>query len=239
LGLERDRIIEARGIRKVFRSGSEELEVLKQVDLEVGRGELLAIMGVSGVGKSTLLHILGTLDRPTAGQLSIAGVDVLGLGDDDLAHFRNQHIGFVFQFHHLLPEFTALENVMLPALVAAEPEERIREEATALLQSVGLGKRLSHRPGELSGGERQRVAVVRALIRKPLVVLADEPSGNLDAAASQNLHELIHELSRAHSQAFVVMTHDRVLAESMDRLGHLEWGALRMEPASRRNGSQP
>lgn len=239
MGLERDVILQARGIRKVFRSGSEELEVLKQVDLEVERGELLAIMGVSGVGKSTLLHILGTLDRPTAGQLSIAGADVLDLGDDDLARFRNQHIGFVFQFHHLLPEFTALENVMLPALVAAEPEERIREEGVALLQSVGLGKRLYHRPGELSGGERQRVAVVRALIRKPLVVLADEPSGNLDAASSQNLHELIRQLSRAHSQAFVVMTHDRVLAESMDRLGHLEWGVLRMEIASRGDGSQP
>ena len=238
MGLERDIIIEAQGIRKVFRSGSEELEVLRQVDLEVGRGELLAIMGVSGVGKSTLLHILGTLDRPTAGQLSIAGVDVFGLSDDDLARFRNRHIGFVFQFHHLLPEFTALENVMLPALVAAEPEECIREEAAALLHSVGLGKRLYHRPGELSGGERQRVAVVRALIRKPLVVLADEPSGNLDVASSQNLHELIRELSRAHSQAFVVMTHDRVLAESMDRLGHLEWGALRMESLSRGNGNQ-
>ena len=238
MGLERDIILEARGIRKVFRTGSEELEVLKQVDLEVERGELLAIMGVSGVGKSTLLHILGTLDRPTAGELSIAGVDVFRLSDDDLAHFRNQHIGFVFQFHHLLPEFTALENVMLPALVAAAPEEHIREEAAALLQSVGLGQRLYHRPGELSGGERQRVAVVRALIRKPLVVLADEPSGNLDAASSQNLHELIRQLSREHSQAFVVMTHDRVLAESMDRLGHLEWGVLRMEAASRRNGGQ-
>ena len=232
-------ILQARGIRKVFRSGSEELEVLRQVDLEVGRGELLAIMGVSGVGKSTLLHILGTLDQPTTGQLSIAGVDVFGLSDDELARFRNLHIGFVFQFHHLLPEFTALENVMLPALVAAEPEERIREEAAALLQSVGLGKRLYHRPGELSGGERQRVAVVRALIRKPLVVLADEPSGNLDAASSQNLPELIRELSRTHGQAFVVMTHDRVLAESMDRLGHLEWGALRMEPTSGGNRSQP
>jgi len=201
----------------------------------VGRGELLAIMGVSGVGKSTLLHILGTLDRPTAGQLSIAGAEVLDLGDDELARFRNQHIGFVFQFHHLLPEFTALENVMLPALVADQPEEHIREEAGALLQSVGLGRRLHHRPGELSGGERQRVAVARALIRKPLVVLADEPSGNLDAAASQNLHELIRQLSREHRQAFVVMTHDRVLAESMDRLGHLEWGVLRME----RNGNPP
>ncbi len=238
MGLERDTILEARGIRKVFRSGSEELEVLRQVDLEVVRGELLAIMGVSGVGKSTLLHILGTLDRPTAGQLSIAGVEVARLGDDDLARFRNQHVGFVFQFHHLLPEFTALENVMLPALVADQPEESVRDEAVSLLQSVGLGKRLYHRPGELSGGERQRVAVVRALIRKPLVVLADEPSGNLDAASSQNLHELIRQLSREHQQAFVVMTHDRVLAESMDRLGHLEWGALRMEAISRRNGSQ-
>jgi lipoprotein-releasing system ATP-binding protein len=239
LGLERDTILEARGIRKVFRTGSEELEVLRQVDLEVERGELLAIMGVSGVGKSTLLHILGTLDRPTAGQLTIAGVEVLGMGDDELARFRNQHLGFVFQFHHLLPEFTALENVMLPALVAAQPEEAVRGEALALLESVGLGRRLHHRPGELSGGERQRVAVARALIRKPLVVLADEPSGNLDAAASQHLHELIRQLSRGHRQAFVVMTHDRDLAESMDRLGHLEWGVLRMEAAASGNGSQP
>lgn len=239
MGLERDTILEASGIRKVFRTGSEELEVLKQVDLRVARGELLAIMGVSGVGKSTLLHILGTLDRPTAGQLSIAGVEVARLGDDELACFRNQHIGFVFQFHHLLPEFTALENVMLPALVAGQTEAAVRDEAAGLLQSVGLGKRLYHRPGELSGGERQRVAVVRALIRKPLVVLADEPSGNLDAASSQNLHELIRQLSREHGQAFVVMTHDRVLAESMDRLGHLEWGVLRMEAAARDKGGAP
>ena len=239
MGLERDIILHARGIRKLFKTGDEELEVLRQVDLEVERGELLAIMGVSGVGKSTLLHILGTLDRPTAGQLSVAGVEVLNLGDDDLAHFRNQHIGFVFQFHHLLPEFTALENVMLPGLVAGEAAEQVREEGKALLQSVGLSKRLHHRPGELSGGERQRVAVVRALIRRPLVVLADEPSGNLDAASSQHLHELIRELSRAYRQAFVVMTHDRALAESMDRLGHLEWGELRMESALPRKGDQP
>ncbi|MBM3278350.1 MAG: ABC transporter ATP-binding protein [Candidatus Handelsmanbacteria bacterium] len=225
-------MLEARGIRKVFRTGSEELEVLRQVDLEVAQGELLAIMGVSGVGKSTLLHILGTLDRPTAGQLRIAGTEVVRLGDDDLARFRNRHIGFVFQFHHLLPEFSALENAMLPALVAGQPAEAVRAEGVALLESVGLGKRLHHRPGEMSGGECQRVAVARALIRKPLVVLADEPSGNLDAATSQHLHEMIRQLSREHQQAFVIMTHDRVLAESMDRLGHLEWGMLRMEDGS-------
>jgi len=232
VGLKRDTILEARGIRKVFRTGSEELEVLRQVDLEVAQGELLAIMGVSGVGKSTLLHILGTLDRPTAGQLRIAGTEVVRLGDDDLARFRNRHIGFVFQFHHLLPEFSALENAMLPALVAGQPAEAVRAEGVALLESVGLGKRLHHRPGEMSGGECQRVAVARALIRKPLVVLADEPSGNLDAATSQHLHEMIRQLSREHQQAFVIMTHDRVLAESMDRLGHLEWGMLRMEDGS-------
>lgn len=232
MGLKRDTILEARGIRKVFRTGSEELEVLRQVDLEVAQGELLAIMGVSGVGKSTLLHILGTLDRPTAGQLRIAGTEVVRLGDDDLARFRNRHIGFVFQFHHLLPEFSALENAMLPALVAGQPAEAVRAEGVALLESVGLGKRLHHRPGEMSGGECQRVAVARALIRKPLVVLADEPSGNLDAATSQHLHEMIRQLSREHQQAFVIMTHDRVLAESMDRLGHLEWGMLRMEDGS-------
>jgi len=239
LGRERDIILQARNIRKLFRTGEEELEVLRQVDLEVARGEVLAIMGASGAGKSTLLHILGTLDRPTAGELLIDSVEVLRLADDELSRFRNRHIGFVFQFHHLLPEFTALENVLLPALMAGEPAGRAREAAIELLHSVGLERRLHHRPGELSGGERQRVAVVRALIRRPLVVLADEPSGNLDAASSEILHELIRSLSRAHQQAFVIMTHDRGLAESMDRLGHLEKGMLRLEEAPQGAGSRP
>lgn len=224
--LARDVVLQARAIGKVFRSGTEDLEVLRHVDLEVARGEVIAITGVSGVGKSTLLHILGTLDRPTSGELLIDGTDVLGLADQALAAFRNRHLGFVFQFHHLLPEFTALENVALPAMIAGVPAGRIETEAVELMHRVGLGARLHHRPGELSGGECQRVAVVRALIMRPLVVLADEPSGNLDEATSQNLHALIKDLSRTYLQAFVIMTHDRNLAESMDRMGHLEGGRL-------------
>ena len=223
---ERDIVLQARGIRKVFRSGEEELEVLVHVDLDVVRGESLAVMGASGVGKSTLLHIMGTLDRPTAGELAINAVDVLRLSDAELAAFRSRHIGFVFQFHHLLPEFSALENVLMPALIASR--SGLEAEAVDLLRAVGLENRLHHRPGELSGGECQRVALVRALMMKPGVVLADEPSGNLDTATSERLHGLIRELSRAHGQTFVVMTHDRGLAARMDRIGRLERGVLRL-----------
>jgi len=219
-------VLQARGLRKVFDTGGRELEVLRHVDLDVRQGELVSIMGPSGVGKSTLLHILGTLDRPTAGQLSIDSVDVLRLSEEELAGFRSRRIGFVFQFHHLLPEFTALENVMMPVMIAGEGGPKLEEDAVELLRCVGLEKRLHHRPGELSGGECQRVAVVRALIMRPLVVLADEPSGNLDEATSAVLHELIRSLSRTYDQAFVIMTHDRTLAESMDRTGHLEAGLL-------------
>lgn len=221
-----DIVLEARGIRQVFRTGEEELEVLRSVDLQIGRGEMVAIMGASGVGKSTLLHILGTLDRPTTGQLCINAVDVLGLRDDALADFRNKHIGFVFQFHHLLPEFSALENVMIPAMIAAKSLPSLKEEATELSRHVGLEGRLHHRPGELSGGECQRVSMVRALIMKPLLVLADEPSGNLDEASSDALHALIEDIARTYGQAFLVMTHDRTLASKMDRLGHIEAGTL-------------
>ena len=221
-----DIVLEARGLRKVFDTGSAGLEVLKGVDLAVRAGELVAIMGESGVGKSTLLHLLGTLDLPTAGQLRIADTDVLNLGDQALSRFRNRHIGFVFQFHYLLPEFTALENVLLPARVAGVDR---RQEALELMDAVGLAERLHHRPGALSGGECQRVAVVRALVTQPLVVLADEPSGNLDEATSASLHELLAGLARERGQAFVVMTHDRTLAQSMDRRGRIEAGVLHME----------
>ena len=221
-----DIVLEARGLRKVFDTGSAGLEVLKGVDLAVRAGELVAIMGESGVGKSTLLHLLGTLDLPTAGQLRIADTDVLNLGDKALSRFRNRHIGFVFQFHYLLPEFTALENVLLPARVAGVDR---RQEALELMDAVGLAERLHHRPGALSGGECQRVAVVRALVTQPLVVLADEPSGNLDEATSASLHELLAGLARERGQAFVVMTHDRQLAQSMDRRGRIEAGVLHME----------
>lgn len=221
-----DIILQACGLRKVFNTGGEGLEVLKGVDLAVRAGELVAVMGESGVGKSTLLHLLGTLDRPTAGQLQIAGTDVLNLGDQALSRFRNRHIGFVFQFHYLLPEFTALENVLLPARVAGIDR---RKEVLELMDFVGLADRLDHRPGSLSGGECQRVAMVRALVTQPLVVLADEPSGNLDERASESLHQLLAELARERGQAFVVMTHDRKLAQSMDRRGRIEAGVLQME----------
>lgn len=221
-----DIILEACGLRKVFNTGGAGLEVLKGVDLVVRAGELVAVMGESGVGKSTLLHLLGTLDLPTAGQLRIAGTDVLNLGDQALSRFRNRHIGFVFQFHYLLPEFTALENVLLPARVAGVDR---RKEVLELMDFVGLADRLHHRPGSLSGGECQRVAMVRALVTQPLVVLADEPSGNLDERASESLHQLLAELARERGQAFVVMTHDRKLAQSMDRRGRIEAGVLQME----------
>ena len=221
-----DIILEARGLRKVFDTGGEGLEVLKGIDLAVRAGELVAVMGESGVGKSTLLHLLGTLDLPTAGQLRVADIDVLNLEDRALSRFRNRHIGFVFQFHYLLPEFTALENVLLPARVAGVDRHK---EALELMDSVGLADRLHHRPGALSGGECQRVAMVRALITEPLVVLADEPSGNLDEATSASLHELLARLARERGQAFVVMTHDRTLAQSMDRRGRIEAGVLQME----------
>ena len=224
-----DIILEARGLHKVFDTGGEGLEVLKGVDLAVRAGELVAVMGESGVGKSTLLHLLGTLDLPTAGHLRIAGIDVLNLEDRALSRFRNRHIGFVFQFHYLLPEFTALENVLLPARVAGVDR---RKEALELMDSVGLADRLHHRPGALSGGECQRVAMVRALITEPLVVLADEPSGNLDEATSASLHELLARLARERGQAFVVMTHDRALAQSMDRRGCIEAGVLQMEDSA-------
>ena len=220
--------LRARGISKSFVSGGGELQVLKEIDLEVARGEMLGITGASGVGKSTLLHILGTLDRPTAGELEIESVDVLRLGGDELSDFRNRNIGFVFQFHNLLPEFTALENAMLPGLIAAGAEQEVRRRAADLLGQVGLEHRLQHRPGELSGGECQRVAVARALIRTPSVVLADEPSGNLDAAASETLHGMMRELARAERQTFVVMTHDQRLAGGLDRSGSIEGGVLHL-----------
>ena len=223
-----DIVLEARNISKTYTSGEESLSVLRDVDLQLTRGELVAVTGASGVGKSTLLHILGTLDRPTAGELEIRDTDVLGLPDDDLAEFRNRHIGFVFQFHNLLPEFTALENAMLPGMIAGGDLAATRDKAIELLTRVGLEARLHHRPGELSGGECQRVAVVRALALAPLVVLADEPSGNLDTDTSSRLHEMIIELARTENQTFLVMTHDRELAASFDRNGTIEAGRLHL-----------
>jgi lipoprotein-releasing system ATP-binding protein len=220
-------ILEAVGLRKVYRGGDgSPIEVLSSVDLAVSRGEFVAIVGASGSGKSTLLHLLGALDTPTAGSVSLDGQVYGDLAESRLAELRNRKIGFVFQFHHLLREFTALENVMMPLLIAGGDPGAARSRAEELLAGVGLAGRMSHRPGALSGGEQQRAAVARALAADPLVVLADEPSGNLDAANSERLHELFARLSREFETALVVVTHNRSLAGRADRVLSLEGGHL-------------
>ncbi len=193
------------------------LQVLSGIDLEIAAGEIVSIVGKSGAGKSTLLQILGTIDKADQGKMIIQGVDVMTLKVNELAAFRNKHIGFVFQFHHLLPEFTALENVMIPALIAGEKKQSAEKKAMELLGFLNLMERKSHKPAAMSGGEQQRVAIARALINKPSVVLADEPSGNLDSQASNELHELILKLRISFGQTFVIVTHNRELADMADR----------------------
>jgi len=216
----------ARGIRKSYPVPGGRLEVLRGVDLEVPRGMLLAIVGASGSGKSTLLNILGTLDHPDSGTLALGGEPVDGLSEAARCRLRLRQLGFVFQFHHLLPEFTAEENVMMPLLLAGAPFEAARERARALLAEVGLGDRLAHVPAELSGGEAQRVAVARALAPEPRLLLADEPSGNLDAAAAERLHSLLSALARERHQTVVIVTHDDRLAAMADRAYRLDGGRL-------------
>ncbi len=211
-------VVQTKGLRKSYPMAMGELTVLKGIDISIGPGEFVVIVGMSGVGKSTLLHLLGALDRPTSGEVWINGQNISGLSEDAMAKLRNQHIGFVFQFHHLLPEFSALENVMIPALIGGQAEASARQRATDLLARVGLDARLHHRPNELSGGEQQRVAVARALMNEPKIVLADEPSGNLDRVSSEQLHDLLLELSRTHGQTFVIVTHNEVLADRADRV---------------------
>ncbi len=219
--------IQVRDLRKVYMGGGgTELTVLDGVDLEVAPGEAVAITGASGAGKSTLLHLLGGLDRPTAGQVTVAGWDLNVLAADELAAFRNEVIGFVFQFHHLLREFTAEENVMMPLLIAGRDESAARERARGLLGEVGLSGRLTHRPAELSGGEQQRVAVARALANAPGVILADEPSGNLDTHTSEKLHDLFFRLRAEHGVALVLVTHNRELADRTDRVLRVRDGRL-------------
>ncbi len=206
-------IIQAQGIEKSFGT----LKVLKGIDLEVAQGEVLSIMGASGAGKSTLLQILGTLSTPDAGSLRIDGTDVLALGSKALSQFRNRRIGFVFQFHHLLPEFTALENVLIPAYIGGRSEKEARPEAEKLLDTLGLSERMTHKPSELSGGEQQRVAIARALINRPAVLFADEPSGNLDSVTKADLHKLFFDLRDSLGQTIVIVTHDPELAALCDR----------------------
>jgi lipoprotein-releasing system ATP-binding protein len=220
-------ILEATGLKKVYRGGDgSEIEVLSGVDLEVSRGEFVAIVGASGSGKSTLLHLLGALDAPTGGTVRLDGRAYAEQSPLELAAIRNRKVGFVFQFHHLLREFTALENVMMPLLIAGEAEARARSRAEELLAAVGLAGRMAHRPTALSGGEQQRAAVARALASDPVLVLADEPSGNLDHANSERLHELFARLSREFETALVVVTHNRHLAGRADRVLSLEDGRL-------------
>ena len=206
-------IIQARGIEKSFGT----LKVLKGIDFEAQEAEVVSIMGASGAGKSTLLQILGTLSTPDCGSLEIDGTDVLHLGSKELSAFRNRRIGFVFQFHHLLPEFTSLENVLIPAYIAGRKEHEAKKEALALLDDLGLAERISHKPSELSGGEQQRVAIARALINRPAILFADEPSGNLDSATMAELHRLFFELRDRYRQTIIIVTHDPELAEMCDR----------------------
>lgn len=218
--------VSARGLVKAFTDGPRTVRVLSGVDFGIAAGETVAIVGESGVGKSTLLHLLGGLERPTAGSVSIGGVDLASQSDRDLAHFRNREIGFVFQFHHLLPDFTALENVAMPSLIAGETPEEAHGKAAALLERVGLGERMTHRPGELSGGEQQRVAVARAVVRRPGLVLADEPTGNLDPDTGGEVERLLLDLNRENGTTCIVVTHSDRLAKAMDTRFRLVHGQL-------------
>jgi lipoprotein-releasing system ATP-binding protein len=219
-------MIRITGLHKSFVMGQQELTVLKGIDLEIPRGQMVAVVGASGAGKSTMLHIMGMLDRPTKGTVYFNDQDLFQLSEAQQAEFRNRRIGFVFQFHHLLPEFTALENACMPALIQRRSLEEVEQEATALLKEVGLGQRLYHKPGELSGGEQQRVAVARALVQKPDLVLADEPTGNLDTHTGDALFGLLRDLNRSRGTTFVIVTHNDKLSAQSDRIIHMQDGMI-------------
>ena len=220
-------VVSVRDIYKNYFIGKNELEVLKRITFDVKRGEIVCIIGPSGVGKSTLLNILGTLDKPTKGKVYIDSEEVTGLNENELSSFRNKKIGFIFQFHHLLPEFTALENIMMPGVIGKNDREEIKDRAERLLREVGLGARMEHKPSELSGGELQRVAFARALINNPSIVLADEPTGNLDRLNSEKLHEIIWSLCKEKKQTFLLVTHNEKLSEKADRIIELFDGKIK------------
>jgi len=221
-----DAVLEGSGLERRFRSGESILDVLAGADIRVRGGEIVAVVGPSGSGKSTLLHCLGGLDRPDAGTVRVEGQDLWALRERDLARVRNRRIAFVYQFHHLLPDFTALENVLLPRLIAGAGREEAAEAAHRVLESVGLAARVTHSPGELSGGEQQRVAVARALVNEPAIVLADEPSGNLDLETSRSIHALLQRLRDERGATFLVATHDPTLAGTADRVLRMDGGRL-------------
>ncbi len=219
-------LLQVNNLQRSFQMGNQTVHVLNGITMTIQRGEMVAIIGASGAGKSTLLHILGTLDRPTSGEVLFEGNNMFQASETALAAFRNQRIGFVFQFHHLLPEFTAMENVYMPALIQKIPKAIAIEAATALLAEVGLSHRVHHKPGELSGGEQQRVAVARALIRQPDLVLADEPTGNLDTQTGEDLFNVLRKLNETHGTAFILVTHNEHLSHQTDRLIHLQDGQI-------------
>jgi len=219
-------LIEAIQVHKSFKTEAGQLNILRDINLTIAEGEMLGIVGVSGAGKSTLLHILGALDKPSSGKVLFQEKDVFSLDDAKLAEFRNSSIGFVFQFHHLLPEFNSLENVMLPGLISNRPYGETEIRAKQLLEELGLSKRLKHRPGELSGGEQQRVAVARALLQNPRVVLADEPTGNLDTTTGNSLFDLFIELNRKNRTTFVIVTHNKTLSDHCHRVLEMADGSF-------------
>ena len=227
-------------LKKSFQHMGRTLEVLKGIDLNIYAGQILAIVGQSGAGKSTLLHCMGTLDLPSSGRIRLGGEELTTMSGSRLAAVRNRDIGFVFQFHHLLPEFTALENVMVPGLIQGRSRREMQKRAESLLEEVGLSNRASHRPGELSGGEQQRVAVARALALDPKLVLADEPTGNLDSATSDAIHDLFFQINREHGTTIIVVTHNPAFAESMPRVVRMRDGRVEIDDVGRaQRGSKP
>jgi lipoprotein-releasing system ATP-binding protein len=225
-------------LKKSFQHMGRTLDVLKGIDLTIYSGQILAIVGQSGAGKSTLLHCIGTLDLPSSGRIRLGNEELTTMSGSRLAAVRNRDIGFVFQFHHLLPEFTALENVMVPGLIQGRPRREMEKRALSLLEEVGLASRASHRPGELSGGEQQRVAVARALALDPKLVLADEPTGNLDSATSDAIHELFFQINREHGTTIVVVTHNPAFAESMPRVVRMRDGKVETDDVGRNQGAR-
>jgi lipoprotein-releasing system ATP-binding protein len=223
----RTALVRANGLTKNYESGRRRIAVFRDLSLEISEGEMVAVVGPSGAGKSTLLHLLGGLDRPTEGTVKVGEFDIFKLTDVDLARFRNGRIGFIFQFHHLLPEFTALENTMMPLLIGRSSHRAAKERADSILDSVGLADRGTHRPGELSGGEQARVALARALVARPRLLLADEPTGDLDSKTSDSIHSLLKEVHRSEKLTSVIVTHNERLASVCDRILHLEDGRLR------------